>query len=622
MNKWILLIMFCSLTLVVNAQQNPSVELPEVTVIDSTNRSFLVAPFVTLTTTKTATGNHSISSVLVESSHAHIRSYGPGRLSTISMKGASPQQTPIIYQGFNLQNPTLGLTDLSIYSGFLFNHVSIGSSPGTMFGSGAFNNAIHLSAEESKAHKIQFQSRIGSLHQMFHGLALQGNGKQSTSIFKGYVDTGKNQFEYAGIGGEVRRMNNARHRQFGFFTSHTHRINVNTTFHVFATHQDADKEIPATRYQARSESTETDFSSRIGLIITKGIEKGVVIFRTAWMDDRVNYSNPLIPTNSKNHGQNLQSAIQLTRSLGPFSEGMIQAEWMLQKGKSSNHIQSASRNQYAIVAALKKKVIHQRGTIVFSGRFQTDEFAGNELLPHLEFQFNLTPSTTIFFQTQRTFRLPSLDDLFWSPGGNPDLAPESGWHHELGTQFSAGPQTFRNKWKISGYYRSIDNWILWRPVDNFIWSPENIARVMSRGIELSYDFTYRKRNHSIQALLLYTLQHVTEEQRNPSFQDRDGNQLIYMPPHQLKMNVSYSSDSWSIGIHHRMISKSFADPLNEQIVPAYQIGTYSINKTWLLKKNEIQTGLKIDNIWDEDYEVILNYPMPGRTIHFTFKLKI
>ena len=622
MNKWIFSILFCLHALVSNTQRYPSVQLPEITVIDSTNRPFFVSPVISLSTTKAVASHHSISSVLEESSHAHIRSYGPGRLSTISMKGASPQQTPIIYQGFNLQNPTLGLTDLSIYSGFLFDQVSIGSSPGTMFGSGVFNNAVHLSNEGSKTHTIQYQSRIGSLNQMFHGMSFQRNGTKFTSIFKGYIDSGKNQFEYTGRGGEVKRLNHARHRQFGFFTSHTHQINVQTALHFFATHLDAYRDIPPTRFQARSESTEIDYSSKIGLVITKGIKNGILTFRSAWMDDKVNYSDPLIPINSKNHGQSLQSAVRLSQRFGPTSEGMIQAEWTHQKGKSSNHIQLASRNQYAFVAALKKKIVHQRGTVGLSARFQSDEFAGNELLPHFELQLNLTPSTSIFYQIQRTFRLPSLDDLFWSPGGNPGLKPESGWHYELGTQCLTGTQTLTSKWKASGYFRSINNWILWRPVDNYIWSPENIASVKSRGIELSYDITYRRRNHSIQAILFYTLQDAIEKHHNSSFQNRDGNQLIYMPRHQLKLNIFYKADLWQIGMHHRMVSKSYSDPLNERVVPKYQIGTFSIQKTWLLKTNEIQTGLKMDNIWDEDYEVISNYPMPGRTIHFTFKLNI
>ncbi|MDZ7776138.1 MAG: TonB-dependent receptor [Bacteroidales bacterium] len=85
----------------------------------------------------------------------------------------------------------------------------------------------------------------------------------------------------------------------------------------------------------------------------------------------------------------------------------------------------------------------------------------------------------------RNYRLPTLNDLYWQPGGDPELLPERGFTLETGLKYLSQK---RNGWhggaEITWFRNDISNWIAWQP-DGIMsyWTPKNITEVLSQGIE-------------------------------------------------------------------------------------------------------------------------------------------
>lgn len=86
------------------------------------------------------------------------------------------------------------------------------------------------------------------------------------------------------------------------------------------------------------------------------------------------------------------------------------------------------------------------------------------------------------------YRFPSMNDLYWRPGGNPDVKPEDGYSYDA----AIGYKNDLTSWMIlnaeaSGYLMHIDNWILWLPKDGnqWIWTPQNKRNVLSLGAEFT-----------------------------------------------------------------------------------------------------------------------------------------
>lgn len=80
-----------------------------------------------------------------------------------------------------------------------------------------------------------------------------------------------------------------------------------------------------------------------------------------------------------------------------------------------------------------------------------------------------------------------MNDLYWRPGGNPDVKPEEGYSYDASISYrkSINKHLLFDA-EVSGYLMNIDNWILWLPKDGnqWVWTPQNKRNVRSYGVEL------------------------------------------------------------------------------------------------------------------------------------------
>ena len=83
----------------------------------------------------------------------------------------------------------------------------------------------------------------------------------------------------------------------------------------------------------------------------------------------------------------------------------------------------------------------------------------------------------------RNFHYPTLNDLYWQPGGNPNLKPEEGITGEAGISYTAIPFGSRVNIEVSAFSSEINHWIMWLPHLKGYWEPVNIEKVKARGLE-------------------------------------------------------------------------------------------------------------------------------------------
>ena len=88
----------------------------------------------------------------------------------------------------------------------------------------------------------------------------------------------------------------------------------------------------------------------------------------------------------------------------------------------------------------------------------------------------------------RNYRFPTLNDLYFLPGGNTDLKNESGFQYEAGLSFAVGKEgIYTLSGSASWYDQHIDDWILWLPTAKGFFSPVNIKKVHAYGVEAQAD---------------------------------------------------------------------------------------------------------------------------------------
>ena len=107
------------------------------------------------------------------------------------------------------------------------------------------------------------------------------------------------------------------------------------------------------------------------------------------------------------------------------------------------------------------------------------------MLPLLRFSYRPNPDKQLFFSgsVARNSHPPTLNDLYYLPGGNPDLKSEKGTLVDFGSgdDFKLGSNQIHAG--ISFFYSRVNNWIIWLPTFQGFWEPGNIEKVVSRGLE-------------------------------------------------------------------------------------------------------------------------------------------
>jgi len=192
------------------------------------------------------------------------------------------------------------------------------------------------------------------------------------------------------------------------------------------------------------------------------------------------------------------------------------------------------------------------------------------IVPNLGINYQLFSFLKLKIKVSKNFRSATLNDRYWHPVGNVNLLPENGWSQEGSLIFSKNNKTTSFKFSATGYNRKINNWILWSKIEGqTFWSPNNIARVWSRGLEQRISVTHQFKGLKINWSAGYDLTRSTNLIAMDLPRIAKGEQLRYTPVHQAvtKLNLSYKN--FNFYYQHQLVGQS--EGFNESL-PSYSIG--------------------------------------------------
>lgn len=223
---------------------------------------------------------------------------------------------------------------------------------------------------------------------------------------------------------------------------------------------------------------------------------------------------------------------------------------------------------------------------------------------------------------KRVFRMPTLNDLYYTFIGNKELKPEFTTQYDLGITYAAN---FRSRWfrriefQIDGYYNQVENKIIAMPTSNqFRWTMLNLGLVEIRGIDVALQWLMKFGEVEVSPRLTYTFQ------RAQDFTDPDspwyGGQIPYIPPHSTTAILGASFRTWTLNYSFIYTGERYEAVANipENYARPWYTHDISISKTFRLKWGEIRATAEVNNILNQQYEVVQCYPMPGTN----FRLKI
>lgn len=223
---------------------------------------------------------------------------------------------------------------------------------------------------------------------------------------------------------------------------------------------------------------------------------------------------------------------------------------------------------------------------------------------------------------KRIFRMPTFNDLYYTFIGNKLLKPEYTTQYDVGVTYTKAlggrGLTFLDI-QADGYFNQVDDKIIAMPTSNqFQWTMVNLGYVEIRGVDLAVQGTWRIGTVLLNTRLSYTYQKAQDFTDSES--EWRGGQIPYIPWHSGSaiINGNYRSWDWNYSFIYTGERYEAVANIPENYAPAWYTHDLSLSKRFRWKGVGLRITAEVNNIFNQQYEVVQCYPMPGTN----FKIKI
>lgn len=228
---------------------------------------------------------------------------------------------------------------------------------------------------------------------------------------------------------------------------------------------------------------------------------------------------------------------------------------------------------------------------------------------------------------KRSFRMPTFNDLYYADMGNSKLNPEYVTQYDAGLMYEKKwINTFFRHFKVQadGYYNHVKDKIIAYPKgQQFRWTMLNLGVVKIRGIDISTETLFSPLHELyITAKVQYTYQKA-EDYTDPSdtyYKD----QIPYIPWHSGSAIAQASYKSWGMNYSFIYVGERYnqQENIRYNYTQPWYTSDLSLFKEFKMKFGLLKASLEINNLLSQDYDVILNYPMPKRNYRASIMVEL
>ena len=223
---------------------------------------------------------------------------------------------------------------------------------------------------------------------------------------------------------------------------------------------------------------------------------------------------------------------------------------------------------------------------------------------------------TVRAYVKKSFRMPTFNDLFYTDMGNAALNPESAIQYNIGVNYStlSQPRSTRVSLSMDAYYNTVHDKIVAYPKgQQFRWTMLNLGRVHIKGMDVEAQVIQQLTPMwRLDVRAQYTYQDARDV-TNPT-DTYYHHQIPYVPWHSGSLVVGVASDRWTLDYSFIYVGKRYNQQENIRYNYMQPWYTNDVHASYTLKwgKARCQLTAEVNNLLDQDYDVILNYPMPKR----------
>ncbi len=560
-------------------------------------------------------GRATLAEVLKQNTNIFVRSYGNNGVATISLRGTSGYHTKVYWNNLDLGSPMLGLADPSNIPSTASDKVDIQYGFASLNdGAGGIGGSIRLNSQYASLNDQLVEASIyaGSFGQW------QGNARLNLKLKRMGVQIGaqrysaKNNFPYIDITRPTqpeRYMTNAQFDQQSYWTKLYFRLDKNQLLSWKSLYNQVDREIPPHLNGDQSIHDQLLDKSLLSVVeYTRSKAKYRLMASSGVVLADNHFLSGGDSTNSLNQFWSWQNSLRLnyrfSEKLSIESGGRLR----LEEANSPSYATGVSRIQSSLFSDWKYMLTKTLKFTAIVRQEWIDQYH-SPLLGSVGVVYEINNNHGSRLHAARNYRFPSLNDLYWSPGGNESLLPEISYNFEWGYNLNYATLP---KLELSLFHNIISNWIQWTN-NQSVWSPANIKKVANSGVELVIKDDYKFGNLKLnwQASYSYTRSRTIEWYSEDT--DHLEKQLPYVPFHMLAAGLELNYHQYFMRYQHNFNGLYYTNTDNSIYMPAFSLAYLSFGVRNIAKNDKHLVGinLMLNNLFDYDYQLLPYRPEQG-----------
>lgn len=568
-----------------------------------------------------------LTELLSRNSPLYFKTYGNGQLATVAFRGTSASQTAVLWNGINVNPPTLGQTDFSLWPAFLLEEITVQyGTASALYGTDALGGSILINSSEprfSKKSTWELRQEAGSFGHWLSGAKGVYGSSRLEFRTKVYYRTLENNFEFTSPRvGYRKRQEFASTESYGFDQQVFWKVSKAGQLSLHGQHTSNFREVQPTVTSNSPGNVLEDKNTRTALTYRHDLSNGSLFATLGYI-----INDQLYNRTSRTRTDQLTALVQYDFAIGKRTSLRAGTNWTKYVSTSDGFTGELTEDRYDLFASLRHRV--SRVWLVSLNMRQSRYAASSApFAPSWgnEFTLKQTDALKISLRTQlaRGYRVPTLNDRYWIPGGNPDLKAEDGIQAEAGLTVAKTWNKNELTFDVTYHRLWINQWIIWLPNSAGVWSPSNLSKVNVSGIESQLRYKASVDKWTLHTGVSYAF---TRSVNKRGLNDYDvvtiDKQLPYVPVHSGHIFGRAMRGRWSVEtqLDYTGLRYTTLDNTTYQSLKAYALLSAATGRSFPIAACEMHVRLSAFNLLNVYYENVENTAMPGRNYQASLTLK-
>ena len=573
-------------------------------------------------------GNNRLQSVAMLIPSMELRDYGgPGSLNLFSIRGLGPLRNVILLDGIPLTSSQSGLFDISSIAMFPGQSIEMDMGGGSsIIGSGAMSGVLDISM--NSLIDTSFASISGGIGSFGEETVRIGGGiaNNSTSFtvnadHLNFDGTFPIRFQPTGnVPSTLVERGNAGNSKINVFARVSHHCKeekLKAT--LWTSFVNGDRGVPGAVLTGKIEDSEANYGDQDFMIagnVNAMLSKRSILnvktsLRTSWSYYRDPFALFAGYEGAKYVFATKELFSQAELLLMPTTEIVIKSGVVFANADLKGELLQpfAGDNPTRTSGALFTRWMLNIEEHDIDAGLRLDAFSdqqGPAFSGHLAIAQEILSGCTISGKVTRDFRVPSFNELYYLNYGTQFLKPETSMGIDIGCSYDEGDVNGQ----LSIYHMQVKDQILAMPISPVQWRASNIGMVWSSGVEASFGLKVPIINGAIQCN--YAFKHVID--KSPE-SDTYESIIPYVPTHTFSSTLISTFSTHAFGIMVTAIGERYGmlgELSDTKMNPVILVNPH-VELRFELLDGMLKLRGEIRNLLNEEYQMILNFPLPGRS---------